>query len=184
MEDSTIVAMYFARDQRAISCTDEKYGKPCFNLSYNILNDRGDAEECVNDTYLGVWNAIPPTRPKSFRAFIYDIVKKLSFKRLEYKLAAKRASNVTVSFDELEKLLPAASVSEDFTAVEIGELVGKFLQGEKPLDRIVFMRRYFYFDSVGEIAGRYSVTESTVKNSLARTRGRLRKYLEKAGVTV
>lgn len=106
MDDLMIIELYFARDEQAIKETDIKYGKLCFSMANNILSNDEDSEECVNDTYLSVWNKIPPTRPSNFRAFICKIVRNLSIKKLEFNLRLKRTQNVTVSYAELEEVLP------------------------------------------------------------------------------
>ena len=112
MNDIMIIDLYYSRNEQAIKETDIKYGKLCFNLADNILRNHQDSEECVNDTYLGVWNTIPPTRPKNFAAFLCKIVRNLSIKRLEFNLAKKRMKNQIDAFDELHNILPDTSVIE------------------------------------------------------------------------
>lgn len=184
MEDDKIIALYFDRDEQAIRETDIKYGKLCHNVAQNILNDPEDSEECVNDTYLSAWNTIPPTRPTRFMAFLCKIVRNLSLKRLDYNLARKRNAGVLVSLSELEAVLPDDRFAPGLEDAEIGRLISDFLRTEKQEARAVFIRRYYFFDSVSEIAKRYSFTESRVKSMLMRTRNRLRTYLQKEGVEV
>lgn len=184
MEDDKIIALYFDRDEQAIRETDIKYGRLCHNVAQNILNDPEDSEECVNDTYLSAWNAIPPTRPTRFMAFLCKIVRNLSLKRLDYNLARKRNAGVLVSLSELEAVLPDDRFAPGLEDAEIGRLISDFLRTEKQEARAVFIRRYYFFDSVSEIAKRYSFTESRVKTMLLRTRNRLRIYLQKEGVEV
>ncbi len=184
MNDLQIIELYFARDEKAIKETDTKYGKLCFNVANNILNNSQDSEECVNDTYLNVWNTIPPTRPDHFKAFICKITRNLSLKKLEFKTALKRTPNALVTFDELEAILPDNRMNPDIDNEEIGKIISTFLQGESEDARNVFVRRYVYFDSVSNIAARYSFTESKVKNLLYHSRNRLRKCLKKEGIEV
>lgn len=184
MEDDKIIALYFDRDEQAIRETDIKYGKLCHNVAQNILNDPEDSEECVNDTYLSLWNTIPPTRPTRFMAFLCKIVRNLSLKRLDYNLARKRNAGVLVSLSELEAVLPDDRFAPGLEDAEIGRLISDFLRTEKQEARAVFIRRYYFFDSASEIAKRYSFTESRVKTMLQRTRNRLRIYLQKEGVEV
>ena len=122
MNDIMIIDLYYSRNEQAIKETDIKYGKLCFNLADNILRNHQDTEECVNDTYLGVWNAIPPTRPKNFAAFLCKIVRNLSIKRLEFNLAKKRMKNQIDAFDELHNILPDTSVIEQYEYEELGKL--------------------------------------------------------------
>ena len=181
MEDSVIIELYFIRDEDALLKTEEKYGKLCHKVAYNILNNREDAEECVNDTYKEMWNSIPPKKPDNLTAFICGITRNLSLKRLEYLKRDKRAKHLTESFDELEEILSSnteGSISEE----NIGKLISDFLRGRGRDERNVFIRKYYFFDSVEEIAARYSFTESKVKNMLYRTRQRLKEYLIKEGI--
>ena len=184
MEDFMIIEMYFARDEQAIKETDVKYGKYCFRLAHNILSNIQDSEECVNDTYLAVWNKIPPTRPNSFIAFITKIVRNLSIKKLDYNLALKRNQDITVSFSELERVLADHQEGAEEEYKHLGKIISDFLRREKEDVRNVFIRRYYFFDSIGDIAKEYSFTESKVKNMLYHSRKRLKLYLEKEGIQV
>ncbi|MCC8153562.1 MAG: sigma-70 family RNA polymerase sigma factor [Tannerellaceae bacterium] len=184
MDDLQIIELYFARDEKAIKETDTKYGKLCFNVANNILSNDQDSEECVNDTYLNVWNTIPPTRPNHFMAFICKITRNLSLKKLEFKMALKRTPNALVSFDELEAILPDNRMNPDIENEEIGKIISAFLRDESEEARNVFIRRYFHLDSISDIAARYSFTESKVKNLLYHSRNRLRKCLRKEGIEV
>ena len=181
MEDPQIIELYFARDEQAIRETEVKYGKLCHRIAYNILNNREDAEECVNDTYVGVWNAIPPARPERFLPFVCKIARNLALKRLEFLTREKRSRAVLVSLHELEDVLPDDRIPPDLQDEEIGRLIGDFLREQKEDVRNVFVRKYFYFDSIAEIAERYAFTESKVKNMLFHTRNKLKVYLTKKG---
>lgn len=182
MEDLRIIELYFERDERAIKETDAKYGKLCRSVAYNILNNHEDSEECVNNVYAGVWNAIPPTRPNNFMSFVCKIARNLSLKRLEFIKREKRSRDVLISLEELEDVLPDESYAPDVSDEDVGKLISKFLRRQKEDVRNVFIRKYYFFDSIGEIAERYSFTESKVKNMLFYTRNKLKDYLIKEGV--
>lgn len=184
MDDLMIIELYFARNEQAIHETDIKYGKLCFRVANNVLGNVEDSKECVNDTYLSVWNAIPPTRPNNFVAFICKIVRNLSLRRLDFNLAKKRNPDVKVSFSELEEILPDNRINPGTGDEEVGRLISNFLRKEKADSRNVFIRKYYFFDSVSDIAGRYSFTESKVKNMLYHTRNKLREYLKKEGIEI
>ena len=182
MDDQKIIELYFARDEQAIRETDVKYGRLCHRIAYNILNNHEDSEECVNDTYVGVWNAIPPVRPDNLMAFVCRITRNLSLKRLEYMKREKRSRAVLVSLTELEEVLPDNRIAPDAGDEEIGRLISEFLRGQKEEIRNVFIRKYYFFDSIEDIAKRYLFTESKVKNMLFRTRNKLKEFLIKEGV--
>ena len=184
MDDLQIIELYFARDERAIRETDEKYGKLCYRVANNILSNNEDSEECVNDAYLNAWNKIPPTHPHNFMAFICKITRNLSLKKLELASAVKRASNAAVSLAELEEILPDDRIAPDVMEEEIGRAISDFLRKEKEEVRNVFLRKYWFFDSIHDIAVRYSFSESKVKSMLFHTRNRLRDYLKKEGIEV
>lgn len=131
MDDLMIIELYFARNEQAIKETDIKYGKLCFSMANNILSNDEDSEECVNDTYLGVWNKIPPTRPNNFRAFICKIVRNLSMKKLNINLALKRTQNLTVSYTELEEILSDSRTAPEWEYENLGKIISNFLQQEK-----------------------------------------------------
>ncbi len=184
MEDSGIIKLYFERDQQAITETAAKYGALCFSVANSILENREDAEECVCDAYLGIWKAIPPEKPGNLKAFVYRIVKNISLDMLDRKKALKRTSDLMVSFEEVNEFLPECRINPDYTEMEIGEIISTFLRTQKADDQVIFIRKYFYLESVECIARKFAFGESKVKNSLARTRKRLRKYLEKEGVKI
>ena len=183
-DDLRIIELYFDRNEQAITETDTKYGKLCHSIAYNILNNHEDSEECVNDTYVGVWNAIPPTRPNNFMSFVCKVARNLSLKRLEFMKREKRSAEVILSLDELAAVLPDDRYAPDVSDEDVGKLISKFLSSQEKYVRDVFIRKYFYFDSIREIAKRYSFTESKVKNMLFYTRNKLKDYLNKEGVEI
>ena len=184
MDDLNIIELYFARDEQAIKETDVKYGRLCHSIAYNILHNKEDSEECVNDTYIGVWNAIPPTRPNHFIGFVCKITRNLALKRIEAMNRLKRSQATVVSLDELAEILSDESIAEDVSDEGITELIGDFLRKEKADVRNVFLRKYYFFDSVGDIAERYGFTEDKVKSMLYHTRKKLKEYLVKEGVAI
>lgn len=184
MDDQRIIELYFERDEQAIKETDAKYGKLCHSIAYNILNNHEDSEECVNDTYIGVWNAIPPTRPNNFTAFVCRIARNMSLKRFEFMKREKRSADVLASLDELSAILPDERYSPDVSDEDIGKIISTFLRSQKEDVRNVFIRKYYFFDSVKEIAKRYGFTESKVKNMLFYTRNKLKDFLIKEGIEI
>lgn len=184
MDDQKIVELYFSRNERAIKETEMKYGKLCRSIAYNILKNDEDAEECVDDTYIGVWNAIPPKKPDNFMSFVCKIARNLALKRLESETRQKRSSATVISLSELEEILPDESIAANVENEAIGKLISAFLRKEKADIRKVFIRKYYFFDSVSEIAERYGFTESKVKNMLYHTRNKLKEYLIKEGIEI
>ncbi len=181
MNDDQIVRLYWERDEQAIRETDEKYGKLCRRIARNILGDECDAEECVSDTYLGLWNAIPPAAPTDLKTFVCRIARNLSLKRLTYNHRRKRDTNRVILFSEIESALTDECVTPTDDP-ELGRLLNDFLRTEKEAARKVFLRRYFFSEGIGEIAARYGYSESKVKSMLFHTRTRLRKFLTEKGV--
>ncbi len=184
MEDNEIVELYFARNESAIGETAGKYGRLCCSIANRILGDEHEADECVNDTYLGVWQAIPPARPDCLRAFIAKIARNLALTRLRRGKAAKRRSEAIVSVSELEEILPDASLYDEVEARELGEWISEFLRTEKEEARKIFLRKYWFFDSVSDISEKFGCSESKVKSMLFHTRMRLREYLTEKGVAL
>ncbi len=184
MEDHEIIELYFVRNEQAIVETQRKYGKLCHKLALRITGNEQDAEECVNDTYLGVWQAIPPARPVSLGAFTAKIAHNLAVIRLRYNKAAKRNSDVLVSLSELEEIIPADPAFESHEDGEVGRWISDFLYGESEEVRNIFLRKYWYFDPISAIAERFGYSESKIKSILFRTRNKLREYLSEKGVVL
>jgi len=184
VEDEKIIELYWLKDETAIRETDAVYGRKLLGLSRNILHSHEDAEETVNDTYLRTWKAIPPHRPSYFFAFLASICRHLSLNRLDWKAAAKRNAEVVALTEEMAQCIPDAEGERQLEGKELGRLLNRFLEGLPKESRLIFLRRYWYVDTIAEIAQRYEITESKVKMQLSRTRSKLRTYLEKEGVTV
>ena len=184
MNDNAIIELFFARSEQAIRELDDKYGKVCYSLSYNILNSRQDAEECVNDAYLGTWNAIPPARPNPLLAFLCRIVRNLSLMRYHADRAAKRGGgSCAVALEELEGCLASPRTVEGrIEEQELVRLIEDFLDTLSPENRVLLMRRYWFSDSYGEIAARTGLSEKNVSVRLTRIRKQLRNYFEERGV--
>lgn len=181
MDDEKIIDLYWSRDETAIAETDKKYGITCLNLANKILYNLQDAEECVSDTYYGLWNAIPPTRPHFFPAFIAKITRNLAMKKITYANAKKRVS-VSISFHELEDYITSSNIiDENIQEEELAKIIEIFLKNLDYESRNIFLRRYWFFDSIIEIAQRFSISESKVKSQLYRVRSKLKKYLEQKG---
>lgn len=185
MDDEKIVELFFARNEQAIDELDMKYGKVCHKISYNILNNRLDAEECVNDTYLGTWNAIPPQRPNPLLAFVCKLVRRYSLMRHRANTAMKRNSTYDVALNEIENCISTKERIEDtLEAKALARVIESFLDSLTEENRIIFMRRYWFSDSYEEIAKRMGMTEKNVSVRLTRTRKQLRNYLIEKEVLV
>ncbi len=183
MEDGQIIDLFWNRDQRAIQETDGKYGRLLNGIAWNLLHSREDAEECVNDTYLRAWDAIPPTRPGAFRTWLGQITRNLSLDRWKRRQADKRGGGAEVLLGELEDCVPASGGPERAVEdQELAERLSVFLRGLSREGRSMFLRRYWYGESVAEIAGALGCGQGKVKSSLFRSRKALRAFLEKEGI--
>ena len=176
MSDNEIIDLYLKRDESAIERTDEKYGAYCKRIAYNILADEFDAEECKNDTYFKLWCTIPPTVPKFLSAFIARIARNAALDKYRVKSREKRG-RIDGSLDELGEFIGEENTVAEIAAKELGELITLFLRGESEKARKIFVRRYFYEESIADIAKFYAMTESNVKTTLSRTRAELAEYL-------
>ena len=186
MKDTEIIDLYWTRQERAITETQESYGKYCYSIAYHILHEREDSEECVNDTWLRAWNTIPPTRPARLSLFLGTITRNLSFDRWKRKHAAKRGSGeMDVVLDELAECVPDKSSTEEIVEErELQRQINQFLGTLREKDRNIFLRRYWYAEEYSEIARRYGLNLNTVKTTLFRVRGKLKAYLEQEGVVL
>ena len=186
MEDSRIIDLYFARSEDAIAQTDAKYGAYCRAIAMNILKSREDSDECVSDTWLHAWNAMPPQRPSILSSFLGRITRNLSFDRCRRQNAEKRGGgSLPLALDELSECVPSSvRVEQTLEARELAEAIDRFLRTLPERECSIFLRRYWYVDTVQEIAARYALRENTAKSILFRTREKLRRYLAGEGIIV
>ena len=185
MEDAAIIELYWARDEKAISASDEKYGALCRRLSQNILDSREDAEECVNDVWNRAWETMPPQRPGSLRAYLAKITRNLSIDRWRAKRAEKRRGGMEVLLSELEDCLPGSSDAEALTeARETARVIDQWLFGLPPADRTAFLRRYWYGQRVDEIAAQAKCSPNSMTKRLGRLRDGLRRVLEQEEIVL
>lgn len=184
MQDHQIIELYWTRMEQAIAETAKKYGRYCYGIAYRILHSSEDSEECVNDTYLRAWEAIPPTRPERLAVFLGKITRNLSLDKCRYYSADKRGSGqLMLALEELGDCLPSGDhVEQVVETLALTEVLNRFLEGLSVENRRIFMRRYWYFSEVKEIARDYGISESKVKMSLLRSRNRLKQLLEQEGV--
>ena len=185
MTDTEIINLFFERSEQAIEELDIKHGSAVASVARNILGNAQDTEECVNDTYLGAWNAIPPHRPSPLRTFVCKIARNLPTKKYHANTAVKRNSQYDLALDELEEVLSGRdSAEEAFEAKELRVAINGFLASLNASDRFLFMRRYWYSDPVKDIAKMAESTPNSVTVRLFRIREKLRRYLEKEGLPV
>jgi RNA polymerase sigma-70 factor (ECF subfamily) len=180
MDDASITELFRRRDERAIAELKQKYDKLCFYIAGNILSSPEDIEECVNSAYYEAWNKIPPDAPADLKSYICHTVKNKALDRYKYNSAEKRSSNFSVSLDELAECIP--DYRDDSGGEKtLAEAVSRFLRMQDELHRKVFVRRYWYGDSLAMIAGYYGINEKTVATYLFRTRKKLKDFLKKEG---
>ena len=184
MDDEKIISLYWKRDERAVSETQAKYGRLCYSVAYKITGIREDSEECVNDTYVRLWNTIPPEEPDNFAGYTCRITRNLAIDRVKAYSADKRHGAVAI-MDELEACFPSRDDAEmAVDRMAITRAFERFLSSIPPAHRMIFMRRYFYLDQVGDIAHTLKMTEVGVRVALHRIRKKLKTYLEEEGVTI
>ena len=182
MEDQQIVDLYFARSESAITETDRKYGRYCHSIAYNILEDHEDAKEIVNDTYLKVWNTIPPNRPDPLKPYVGMISRHLSLDRYEEYHTQKRGGQVPLVLEELAECIPDNDSREDIgESVALKDALAKFIRSLPDKTQRIFLRRYWYASSAAEIAEEYGMRENSVNVLLHRTRKKLKDHLQKEG---
>ncbi len=184
MEDYEIIKLYFERSDQAINQTAAKYGDYCFHIAFRILDDFESSEECVNDSYLSVWNHIPPDIPECFRAYIGRITRNLSLDRYRAGKAQKRGAVLCEQISEELRNFAAADKTafEAIDKIAFKEIMHTFLSSLSKQDRIIFVQRYWYFCKVKEIAEPLGMSESAVKASLYRSRKTLKRNLEEGGI--
>lgn len=186
MEDEQIIELFWARSERAIAEADARYGKYCCTIAYNILSSMEDSAECVNDTWLSAWRSMPPKRPSCLSAFLGKLTRNLALNRYRSRRADKRGGGqLTLALEELGE---CAGAQNEMEGVEdralIVSVLDRFLASLSKRDRMVFVRRYWYFSPVAEIAKDYGLSQSNVKMILSRGRNKLRQALEQEGVRV
>lgn len=182
MDDKQIIELFFKRDEAALSETQEKYGKYCLKIAGNILEDVEDSKECVNDTWVTAWNKIPPLVPVSLKAFLGKIVRDISLSKYRENHAGKRYNAMTVMLDELEDCIPSGINIED--QAEKRELIGMvndYLEGIKTEDRVLFVRRYYFGESVKALSEEYGCSENRMTQKLLKLRRKLKAFVKKGG---
>lgn len=186
MEDNMIVDLFWQRNESAIDAADEKYGAYCRSIAHNILSNREDSEECLSDVYLAAWNSMPEARPQFLKGFLGKITRNLSLKKLRLRSAQKRGGSIVeYTLDELKDCVPQMNSPEaEVELNDLARIIDTFLRRLPEMERNVFLCRYWYFDSISDIAKRFGFGESKVKMMLLRTRNKLREVLEKEGVAL
>ena len=184
MTDSQIIALFWERNEDAIHETDAAYGRKLFTISDKILLSQQDAEESVSDTYMKAWETIPPQKPNYFFAYLAKICRNFSLRRIEWNAAEKRNAEIVTLTTEMEACIPDQSYERKLEGEELGKVLNQFLDSISLESRLIFMRRYWYTDSIQEIAERYHMSQSKVKTQLHRTRNKLQLFLESEGIYV
>lgn len=184
MKDDEIIALFWERNEKAITAAADKYGRYCHSISYNILHSNNDAEECVNDTYLGAWKSIPPQRPDRLAAYLGKITRNLSINRFKQYTAEKRGYGQTeLVLSELEDCISAeTSVEQMIEEMTLTKSINQFLLAQPEQKRNIFIRRYWYLYSIRDIAKAYGMSESKAASLLFRMRNALKAHLEKEGI--
>ena len=180
LTDHEIVSLYHARNEQAIAASQKQYGNYCHTVSMNILNSKPDAEECVNDTWIAAWNTMPPTWPESLRAYLGKLARNISLNKLKSLHRDKRNTSLTVAFEELEDCIPAP---DDTDSATVCGWLDEYLGTLSPLDRRLFVGRYWYNYSVRELARHHGLTANAATKRISRTREGLRKFLQERGYT-
>ena len=185
LEDGKIVALFFERSEQAIVELSNKYGAMCHKVADNILNDKLDSEECVNDAFLAVWNTVPPQKPDPLSSYVCRIVRNLALKKYHENTALKRNSIYDVSLDEIADCIPASySVEDEAAAGEVAGMINSFLETLDRQSRIMFVRRYWHADSIEDLAALFHKSRHYVSVRLSRIRKALKKYLVEKGVSI
>ncbi len=179
-----IIELFNSRSEKAIAMCQNKYGRLAYSLSYNILHNNEDAEECVNDAMIGLWNSIPPEEPRSLVAYLCSLVRNISLNKYDYNHASKRYSEFDLVLDELDEVISKNDWMDELTEGEIIDTVNRFLSEQKERDRVIFVRRYYYSDSARDIASAMGESEGAIAMRLSRLRAKLRKKLIKEGIYI
>lgn len=181
MHDNKIIALLWQRSEEALTALAERFGSQLRRIAMNILGSFRDAEETVSDTYLAVWNAIPPRKPESLTGFVCQTGRNQALKKLRSRSAEKRSANYDLSLEELGSCIPGPALEETVEARELGSAIDRFLEAQSPQTRALFLRRYWFGDGVKDIAHSFGMKEPAVSLRLSRTRDKLRSFLEKEG---
>ena len=185
MEDKQIVDLYFERSESAITETEKKYGRYCHYIAYNILYSDLDAQECVNDTYIKAWGAMPPNKPERLSVFLGKITRNIALNRYKYDKTQKRHGNFELILDEMAELIPAENSDTNLdNTIALRDAINSFVASLSQDTRIIFVRRYWYLSPIKDIARDYGIPEGTVKSVLSRTRKRFRDHLLKEGIEI
>jgi len=186
MEDNRIIKLFFARNEAGLDAANQKYGRSLHKVAYNILYNNHDAEECVNDTLMRAWDAIPPKKPEYLGAYLSKITRNMSLKRWKANSAAKRGGGqADIMLSELEQAIPQPGTVEGaFEYTQTVTAINNYLRDMEASTRIVFVRRYFYGDSIQDICNCFKLSDSKVKSMLFRARKKLKSHLEKEGVSI
>lgn len=184
MEDSRIIELFFVRSEQAVEELRQKYEKLCRTIARGILADPRDVEECENDTWMQVWNAIPPERPEHLGAYVGRITRNLAINRLRRDKSKKRGGELASIHAELHDCIPSTQDVEASADDTVLQCIQRFLERQSPRDRALFLRRYFYLESVQELAAPFGMTASAVSTRLGRMRAKLKLELQKEGITL
>ena len=186
LTDEQIIDLYWQREERAIKETDDKYGSYLYRIAYNIVHDQCDSEECQNDTYLGVWNAVPPNRPLVFPAFLTQIMRRIAISRYREKMSKKRIpSELTLAMEDLTEILhDEVTVESELESIEIGRLISDYVKGLSDKQQYIFVARYYMAEPVSNIAKDLRINSSTVYKHLDKIKQGLKIFLENKGVSI
>lgn len=184
MTDNQIIDLYWQRKENAIRETEKKYRNYCYTIAHNILQTKEDCEEILNDTYMGCWHSIPPSRPNNLATFLGKITRNLSLKRWRYLHAQKRSGDeVSLAYEELDFCIPDdKDIDKTLEAKEISKIINNFLEQINDIERKIFVCRYWYFDSISDISNQFKFSESKITSMLYRSRKKLATILRKEGV--
>lgn len=182
--EKMIIELFNSRSEKAIAMCQNKYGRLAYSVSYNILHSNEDAEECVSDAMLGLWNSIPPKQPNSLSAYLCSLVRNISLNKYHYNHAEKRNGEFDLVLDELDEIISNDDWSKELSEGEITDVINIFLSELKERDRVVFVRRYYYSDSTPDIASAMGESEGAIAMRLSRLRAKLRKRLTKEGIYI
>lgn len=185
MDDSKIIDLFFERSEQAITELSEKYSKACHRIAFGILGNEADAQECVNDAFLGIWNRIPPENPKPLSAYVYRVVRNLALKKHRSNTAKKRNSFYDTALDEIESCLPSDfSIEEECNAAALCEEINAFLATLKKDSRVIFVKRYWFGEDISAIARSMNTSCRNITVNLSRTRNKLKKHLNEKGFDI